>query len=85
MGQTDNLVLALADDRLVVLNHNLSLRHQSLRIDQICSQIFDLADYRLVLLVHGGFLPTREHNDEIELANALLGRALGLHLAEGLE
>ncbi len=38
-----------------------------------------------VLLVDGCFLPTREHNDEVELANAVFGRTFRLHFSQGLQ
>ena len=73
MLQVDDLVGALTNRGLIFLNFQLSCRYQSLCVQKLIPQVLHLANDRLVLLVDRGLLPAGKHNDEIELADTLLG------------
>lgn len=42
----------------------------------------DLLEYLLILLVDASLLPTRKHDNEVQLAKTLLGCALRLHFSQ---
>ena len=61
------------------------LRLFGLDKDKILTQVTYLAHDSIVLLVNRSLLPTRQHDDEVELADTLLRCTFRLHFTESLE
>ena len=61
------------------------LRLLRLDEDKILTKIAHLAHDSIVLFVNRSLLPTRQHDDEVELADTFLRRTLRLHFTESLE
>lgn len=72
VGQVDHRLVSFANQVLLLLDLSLTMGTQRLGIDQFASQVFNLTDDSFVLLVNRGFLPAREHNDEVKFADSLL-------------
>ena len=72
VGQVHNILIAFTNQILFLLDLSLTMCTQSLRVDQFASQVFNLTNDSFVLLVDRGFLPAREHNDEVKFADSLL-------------
>lgn len=66
----------LLNGRLKVVDLDVLGRVHLLKVELVSSQHLSLLKDHLVLLIDGGFLPSREHNDEVHLSESLLSNTL---------
>ena len=76
MLQFEDFLGALANNLLIALDLHLLGLALPLGAHQLAAKVFNFTDDSFVFLVHRGLLPTREHDDEVELAHALLRSTL---------
>ena len=85
MAEIFALFRCFLNQLLIAFNLALASTNQSLRAQHFPPQLSCFAHRLLVLLVNGGFLPARKHNDEVKFANALLSGRFSLIFPEGFQ